>query len=220
MSSAKPLIRPAGLLSDEVSLHGVVLLRMLLKELGPGYITWDLEALKRECEERYGDLGRATWEKIAALVVLQAHDAFWQEWEVFENISVALSHEVPIFGLTQPLGDVALAVALTTARDVNKDNTYSDEVKRYIVACCLNDGLWYLKGTPMEFCQDVLDDYLKTEERDVPTLEVAALLETGRIPSDDENPAVVQAGRVRDLQKSLALFAREIQQQMQRVSKR
>lgn len=215
MSAA--LLRKAGPLDDESGLHLLTLSVMLLNALGPEYLNWDFQALKEECEERWGSIGPVTWERIQAGVVLHAHNAFWQEWEVFENITAAIMGEPPVFSLVQPPEAEECAIALDTARRVDS-HEYSDEVKSYIVASCLHDGLWYFDGTPLEMCQEQLQEYDRREGIDRRFDEVAKVLsQTSGFIDDPQTAPEVQANKVREVQLVLRRYNAQVDKQLKRL---
>lgn len=215
---AAPLLRRAGPLDDETGLHLFVLNVMLLKSLGPEYLTWDFQALREECEERWGSIGPVTWERIQAGVLLQSHNIFWEEWEVFENVTAAIMGEPPVFSLTQPPEAEECAIAIDTARRVDS-HAYSDEVKSYIVAACLHDGFWFFDGTPMEMCQQQLQEYDRREGIDRRFGEVSRVLERtqGFIP-DPQTAPEVQANKVREVQLALKRYNAQVQKQLKQMA--
>ena len=74
MPAAQPLLRPAGPLEDESGLHLLPLSVFLLEALGPNYLGWDSAALRSELEEKFGNIGVLTWERIQALRVFHIND--------------------------------------------------------------------------------------------------------------------------------------------------
>jgi hypothetical protein len=152
------LLRKAGPLDDEKGLHLLALSALLFQDFGPELLTWDTAALKEELVEKYGSVGPVTWERIQALRVLHSHDAFWKEWDVFENITAAILGEMPVFSYSQPPEAEEIAVALATAARIDR-HEYSNEVKGYIVAACLHDGFWYLDEPPLDVAREQLREY-------------------------------------------------------------
>jgi hypothetical protein len=216
---ARALLRKAGPLDDESGLHLLTLSVMLVDAFGPEVLTWDFNALREECTEKWGPIGPVTWERIQALVLLHAHNAFWQEWEVFENITAAILGEPPIFSLTQPPEAEECAIALVTARRVDT-HEYSDEVKSYIVAACLHDGLWYLDGTPMEMCQEQLQEYDRRMGIDRRFDEVAKVLaQTEGFIDDPQTAPEVQANKVREVGLVLQRYTAQVDKQLQKLKR-
>lgn len=212
-----PLVRKAGRLEDESGLHLLALSVLLVSTYGPEVLTWDFTALRAELEEKWGQIGPVTWERIQALTVLHLHDMFWQEWEVFENITAAILGEIPIFSHVQPPEAEEMAIALVTAARVDS-HEYSEEVKDYIVASCLFDGLWYLDGTPMEVAQSSLteQDLRLGIKRDVGSV-AAALQANDGFYDEPETAGEVQANKVREVQLVLKRYTAAVDKQLKEL---
>lgn len=207
------LVRKAGLLEDETGLHVMPLAVLLLNALGHEYIAWSSEALREELQERFGTIGVVTWERIQALRILQAHDAFWKDWEVFEKVTAAILGEAPIFSLVQPPEAEEIAIALDVASKIDKHD-FSAEVKGYIVSACLTDGLWYLEP-PLNVVEEDLrayDDYHHIQ-RDFAGV-AAALQESSTYRPEFEDPISSQVNRVLDVRHALRLYNAEVEKQL------
>jgi hypothetical protein len=152
---SQALSRRVHLLDDERGLHLYPLLRFLLRELGPGYLDWDSMALHLECEERWGTPGPLTWERIQAGRTIAGRDGFWLHCEIFENCGLALAGEIPLFSHFQPLEAESIAVILYTAKLI-KEHPFSDEVRSYMLSCCLEDATWFLED-PLDILQPELE---------------------------------------------------------------
>tara|TARA_Y100000310_G_scaffold102380_2_gene100566 strand:- start:324 stop:971 length:648 start_codon:yes stop_codon:yes gene_type:complete len=151
------LARSAHLLDDERGLHLYPLLTLLLKELGPEFLAWDSLALRLELSERWGEPGPLTWERIQAGRIMAGHDGFWIHCEIFENCGLALAGEIPVFSHFQPLEAESIAVILHTAALI-KEHPFSEEVRSYMVSCCLEDATWFLEE-PLDMLQADLEWY-------------------------------------------------------------
>ncbi len=212
---AQALVRRAGPLDDESGLHLLTLSVMLFDAFGPELLLWESETLRDECEEKWGEIGPLTWEQLQALRVLHAHDGFWKEWEIFENITAAINGEFPIFSYVQPPEPEECAIALVTAARVDQSHDYSDEVKSYIVAACLDDGLWYFEGTPLEICQEQLTEYDKRLGIDRRYGDVARALEDNEGFYDNpETAPEVQANKVREVQEVVRRYTAAVDAQL------
>jgi hypothetical protein len=214
---AEALLRRAGPLDDESGLHLLTLSVMLTNAFGPEFLTWEFVTLREMCEKKWGNIGELTWQRIMALVVFHAHEGFWKEWEIFENVTAAVNGEFPIFSYVQPPEPEECAIAIATAERVD-NHEYSDEVKDYIVAACLNDGLWYLDGTPMEMCQESLSEYdrrLGIERRygDVAN----ALRDHDGFYDPPADAAQVQANKVREVELVLRRYNAAVDKQLKEL---
>jgi hypothetical protein len=213
--SQEPLIRKAGRLDDESGMHLLTLAILLVDTFGPEVLTWDFDVLQKELEEHFGNVGPVTWERAMAAVVLNSHDGFWKDWDTFEEITAAICGEPPVFSYTQPPEAEEIAVAMETAARVDRHD-YSDEVKSYIVAACLNDGLWYFDSTPMELCRGVLAEFDKSQgiERDTAAVSAALKAREG-FYDPPQNAAEAQVNRVREVQLVLSRYAEDLNRQLQ-----
>ena len=212
-----PLVRKAGLLEDETGLHLLTLSVFLVTAIGPEALAWDFTALRAELEEKWGKVGPVTWQRIQALTVLHAHDMFWRDWEVFENITAAIMGEIPVFSHVQPPEAEEIAIALVTAAKVDT-HEYSEEVKDYIVAACLNDGMWYFDGTPLEMCQGQLNEYDRRLGIERRYGDVARALQVQEgFYKDPETAAEVQANKVREVDLVLERYNAEVNRQMEEL---
>jgi hypothetical protein len=211
---AQALFRKAGLLDDETDLQLLTLSVLLLDEFGPEFITWDYQALREELEEKWGNIGPVTWQRIMALTVLHAHNIAWQEWEVFENMVAAIMGEMPIFSYVQPPEPEEISIALETFKRID-NHEFSDEVKDYIVAACLDDGMWYLDGTLLQMAQPSLTEYDLRIGLDRDVGSVAKALD-GRTAyySDPDTAAEVQANHVLGVLKATKRYTDSVDKQL------
>jgi len=208
------LVRVAGKLEDESELHLVTLSVLLLQELGADYLDWEPAHLWEELEERYGRVGVFTKERINALRALHTNSAFWEEWEVFEKVTAAILGEMPIFSLVQPPEAEEIAIAVITSQRFDR-HEYSHDVKGYLVAACLDDGLWYFLNTPLEFLHDTLLEYdgRTNLERDFTSVD-AALGAQADFYNDPETAAEVQANKVREIELVLRRYNAAVEKQL------
>jgi hypothetical protein len=202
------------LLDDEKGLHLYPLLVFLLRELGPGYLDWDSIALRLELEERWGAPGNLTWERIQAGRIMAGHDGFWTHMEVFENCALALAGEIPVFSFFQPLEAESIAVVLDTAARIKKQE-FSEEVKGYMLACCLEDATWYFEA-PL----DILKPYQSWYDKDRKISRPHGLVK-GRIDKPRSGPPKdaldVQVDNVLSVRRTLAGYTSLIESQIKEL---
>lgn len=209
------LFKTASAVSDEADLNPVAL-RVLLQNLyGTEFLTWEPETLKESLEKRFGSLGPLTWERIQALRVLLTHTGFFDAWEVFEKISNTFCGHVAIFHLIQPLSADELALAVHIGTALVPGQAWSDEVQRYILAGCANDGLW-APGFPL---REVFPELLKTylAERDLTDAFQAVEARSGKaskIIPGSEDMVQVQVNRRLEIAELLRAFDAQTQEQI------
>lgn len=207
-----------GLLSDSSGLHLLTLDVLCLRDLGPEFIAYEPETLFREMSIRHGKIGRVTSERLLACQVLHANNVYWTEWEAFEKITASISGEVAIFSYSQPPDPEDAAISLVTAAQFEA-HEYSEEVKRYIAACCLHNGLFYLEG-PLEMSMPYSEEFIDSREIDVNIPMVKDLLAKNTTPIQGaDSVEEVQVNKILSVRSAVADFQREIQTQLNRIKR-
>lgn len=205
-----------GLLSDERGLHLLTLDLLCLKEFGPEFIGYEPEALLEEARRSFGDIGTVAAERLMACQVLHANESYWTEWEVFEKITASISGELAIFSYTQPPDPEDIAVSLVTAKQINS-RSCSDEVNRYIAACCQFEGLFYLEE-PLDTASGALSEYFKDQGIEPNYASVADLLSRTTEPyADPDSVAEVQVNKALSVREAVRTFEREVASQIKQV---
>jgi hypothetical protein len=201
------LVRPAGPLDDETGLHLVTLNDLLIQLLGPDYLTWEWEALYVELVERNGGeaIGPTTWERIQAGRVMLANKSFWRDWEVFEKCTSTIVGLPAVFSLSQPPEGEDIAIAIRTAELV-ASGEWSDEVKGYMAAALLDEGMWYVEK-PLDVVEEAITNHDARHGIARNFGPVAELLETTNdYVKDPDNFAEVQVNHVISVRKALQEF--------------
>lgn len=125
---------------------------------GLDWLEWDPDVLHQQIRDLYGavTISEHNWQKIQAIRTLMTSVGFWQEWEVFEKVVQALNNNVPRFDIAQPCTMAQLMAGVDIANSMRVEE-FSDEIKRYIAACAIEEGVMYLPP-PLEFAQEVLSE--------------------------------------------------------------
>lgn len=213
---AQPLLRPAGVLEDEYGLHLLVLDALCLSHIGFRYIGWDSDALKEELQEDFGEIGPVTWERIQSARLLHANDSYWKEWEVFENVTAAIAGEYPIFSYAQPPEAEEIAISLVAAQQI-ANHEFSTDVRGYIAAALLTDGLWYLED-PLAIVNEALLDHDRRKGIDRALGVVAQQLqEVDSYIKEPETAIDIQVNHVIAVRKAVEAFADEISTQLEKL---
>lgn len=217
----QPLTRPTRLLDDSRGWHLYPLLQFLLKELGPEYLGWDSIALRLELEERWGTPGPVTWERVQAGRIMAGHDGYWIHMEPFENCSLALVGEIPVFRFHQPLEAESVAVAMYTASLIS-DREFFDEVIGYALSCCFEDGTWYFEpDSPLSALTPAREWYDREHHRSRPVNAVREYLQGRSKPFDDpQSEAQVQVNNVLSVRNVLAEYRKRIDDQQRELGVR
>lgn len=168
MEAASPasrglLHRPERILGHHDA-HPVILASLATKAFQEQWLEWEPEVLWFECQKELGALlsdftGRRVnasisnlnRNKLQAVRTLLLTDGFWDAWEVFAPTLQALNNNIPVFNVLQKPSLAQLMAGVDMAGQV-RERAFSDEVSRFVAACALDEGVWYLPA-PLAFAQ-------------------------------------------------------------------
>lgn len=130
----------------------------LMENFGSEWIAWTPETIRKSVFDKAGN--EVLENKIQALALCISTDTPWLEWHIFENVGKAFNHQVPNFGIIQPLSPGECAVAMEVMAGLREpDEVFSSEVLIYIATCCYTDDLVYLPSEmQLGLAQDFLDN--------------------------------------------------------------
>lgn len=132
--------------------HPVVLDLALIKQFQLEWMSWLPETLFHEIEKSFGgSIAEVNKLKILAVQTLHVVDSFWEEWEIFEKIIMALNGMPPRLETMQPPDLPLLYAGVEMALGVRKEE-FNEEVSRYCAAVFLHENVHYAPK-PLEFCQ-------------------------------------------------------------------
>lgn len=136
--------------------HPVALLMVLIEKFGVEWFDWDHDVLKAEILDEFNatSVSPHNWEKIQACRTLVLTVGNWKEWNIFEKIIQALNNNIPRFDIVQRCSVAQLMAGVDIIRQVRVEK-YEEEVQRYIAACAIDEGVFYLPS-PLEFSQEIL----------------------------------------------------------------
>lgn len=138
---------------EDPDTHPILLMRDLTRMFGTDWLSWEPETIWSEIRhEDSVDLPRVTKDKVMALRTAIRTDFPWKRLDVFENVALAFAGLVPRFDVMQPLEPYQIALAIDTLYRIHPGIDYSDEVKGYIAATLVHDGLSW---APPEFFGDI-----------------------------------------------------------------
>ena len=163
--------------------HPVLLLRDLTRLYGKEWLSWEPETIWSEVREDEGvssEIPRVNKDKVMAVRTAVKTDFPWKHLEVFENAALAFAGLVPRFDVMQPLEPYQIALAVDVLFRIHPGIEYDDDVKGYIAALLVHDGLSW---APPEFFGDVEEMMAKLR----PTNEVADAVK--KAWKADESPA-------------------------------
>lgn len=136
--------------------HPIALVMVLMKEFEHDWFDWASEALKQEILTSFKatSVSEHNWQKIQAARTLMVATGFWAEWEVFEKVAQAFNNNVPTFDVLQRCSLGQLMVGIDISQQLRQED-FSDEVKRYIACCAVDQGVSYLPA-PLDIAQEIL----------------------------------------------------------------
>ena len=213
---AEPLIRKAGILEDETDLEMITLDMICMSLFGPEYIVWESETLKDELSSQFGNIGVVCWQKIQAVRLLHANDSAWKEWEVFEKVCAAAIGELPIFSHAQPPEPEDIAILLNIMEQIDSHDLHED-VRGYIAAACLNDGLFCLEGE-LSVAEKAIDWYIKNKGIDIDYARIKSAAARKTLYSDASTMAEVQANRMILVRKNVDKYNSKLQKELSEYS--
>jgi hypothetical protein len=136
--------------------HPVAITIVLLEKFGVDWFEWEPEALKSEILQTFKatSVSEHNWQKIQAIRTLTRSTNFWEEWSAFEKVIQALNNNIPRFDIAQRCTMSQMMAGVDIANQI-RDESYAEEVQRYIAACSLDEGVTYLPS-PLDFAQRIL----------------------------------------------------------------
>lgn len=127
--------------------HPVILDLVLLEKYGPEWLGWEPETLfLRVPQDFKSSLSDINATKLQAIKTLHLVDTYWQHWEVFLWMSMALNGIFPDFQVMQVPSVGVLLVSVDIADRVRQDVDWTEEVKTYIETILEHESFF----TPIE----------------------------------------------------------------------
>lgn len=147
--------------------HPVVYDVMLLKKYDLDWYGWEHETLWRTIMQdfRVPSISDHAKSKIQAIRTIHINEWFWTKWEVFCWISQALNNNIPDFQILQKPSVPQLFQAVDAATMVRDDEEFNHELKMFVAASVVDDGVIYAPR-PIRFCQEEVVELLKTLKAD------------------------------------------------------
>lgn len=148
----------------------IELFDFLMEHYKTEWIDWLPETIKKTILN--GESNEIIENKIQALATCLSTDTPWLEWHIFENVGKAFNHQVPNFGLLQPLSLGECWVTMKTM-EYMRDEDWSNEVLLYVATVAYTNNYVYLPEeselAPVQehldsFGANVLDLKMKTAE--------------------------------------------------------
>lgn len=124
--------------------HPLALDVILLDAFGPEWLSWEATTIWSEIKSEFGtETSAPNRNKINAVKTLHLVNTPWTQWEVFTLVIVGLNGEIPDFKILVKPSVSQLIAGIRMINQV-KEQPFGEEVARYVAACFLEDGVFYL----------------------------------------------------------------------------
>jgi len=153
-------------------------------------------------KDKKKEIPRVLKDMILAVRICFASDKPFTEWEVFENVILAMNQEIPDIDQAQEVFFSEIVAAVTVMRSISKTD-WSDEVKAYMACVAKKDG-FIAVPLGMVFIQSILDGLTRStdEMRNSVIAEYAKQKTHGKATEIDyDNYASVGCGKLWDVEK-------------------
>lgn len=121
------------------------------------WVDWEPETLWWALKKDFGVVGKIARDKIEALRTALRTYLPWDDWDTFENCTLAWNDLTPIFGAYQPLTPSQAALGVTILRAIEPNTVFGNEVKAYIAAVLDEHGFSYAPEEWFGNAQELLD---------------------------------------------------------------
>lgn len=132
--------------------HPLILYLVCEQHLEADWKTWISETIVSELKRLFGiEIPELNLNKLQAAKTLHVSDTFWDEWEIFKNITLALNG-LPLSTQTIHAPNTAQLMNAVEMANIVRKQAYDPEVARFAAACLLYDDVHYAPE-PLDFCQ-------------------------------------------------------------------
>lgn len=134
--------------------HPLLLGIVLLQEFGVDWLGWEAETLWSEIQRVFKQppLPVHNKNKIQAIRTAHVVESPWTDWETFVVVSQSLNNNIPNFQVLHKPTPAQIANTVNVLGRI-AEREFSDEVQKFIAACFLDEGIYYLPP-PVDFAQD------------------------------------------------------------------
>jgi hypothetical protein len=134
--------------------HPLTLYRLCSKTFEEDWEHWLSETIHSEVKRIFNTpISQTNFNKLQAIKALKTleHDAFWEEWEIFQNVILALNGLNPsIYTMHAPnIAELMHGVEISAFVD---KHTFNEEIARYTAVCFLFEDVHYAPP-PLDYCQ-------------------------------------------------------------------
>jgi len=146
------MTKTEGRVFEDPNAHPLILYLLCMKYLDESWPTWISDTILMEIERIFAvKTLPENFNKLQAAKTLHASDTFWEEWEIFKNIVLALNGE-PLSLQTIHAPHTAQIMNALEIANLIRAQEYNEEIARFVAACLLHDDVHYAPP-PMDFSQ-------------------------------------------------------------------
>jgi hypothetical protein len=141
----------------------ITLKNLLMDKFGIEWLEWYPEVLNKTLfgEDRNDILTN----KIQAIRACLTTDTPWLDWHIFENVGKSFNHQMPDFGIIQPLSLGECAVTVELMYLLRPEEQFSEEVLSYIGSIAGNENYVYIPDElKIRLAQPYLDRFVHDVE--------------------------------------------------------
>lgn len=128
--------------------HPLVLDLAVTKKLGPEWWLWEPETIRTALQRNFqAGPTELNWNKLQAVRTVHVSPGLvFDEWECFLPVITALNNVIPDFNILQLPSPARLYAGVGMLRMLDPEENFSEEVKRFIAASLLHEGIFFAPG--------------------------------------------------------------------------
>lgn len=173
-----------GNLFRHPDVHPIVLDLCLIRKYGYEWYGWEPETLQLRIPQDFHvtEVSDLAFSKIQACKTLHLVDTFWQQWEIFGWVTMALNGIFPDFEVMQVPTVTQCLISVDIANQLRDDVSWSTEVTAYLEMVHQHDGV-LVPQPPLEFLHVETEDTV-VEPKDIRML-WPAVRTSNQMPTGD-----------------------------------
>lgn len=176
--------------------HPLVLDLMLIRKWGPEWLLLEPETLQLIVPEEFKTtaLSDLNLSKLQACKTLHATSTFWERWEVFDWVTVALNGEYPDFEVMQVPTIAQCLISIDIANRIRNDVKWSTEMTTFLATLQQHEGI-LMSLPPMDFVKvdtSHLDVNMSSVQQRWPSVRISGKAPTGDTVEDEQLRRLLQ----------------------------
>ena len=193
--------------------HPLLLDLIMIREFGSEYLGWEPETCWQEINLTFGtSISEVNKNKLQAVRSCHVTDTPYEEWHIFEKVSLALNSLIPKFDVVQKVNPHMCAVTFESMGHI-KSSKMSEEVLKYVASSLLNDGVVFAPG-PLEPCNENIRRFASSASQE----KVRRLIKENRSPTFDGTEELdVQVAKSRSILDYVEYDSKRLLKQIEKV---